>query len=107
MSVLWHCRQCGDVGGPATCYIYDATQKAAREFYWDGLRSGYYKYGIKVFWLDASEPEISTHDAQLAANEFNNSLGPPAAQSRLLTDMPALLPRSLGLVCVRWKADVN
>ena len=30
---------------------------------------------IKIFWLDASEPEISTSDASKAALDFNNSLG--------------------------------
>ena len=66
---------CGDVGGPVKCYIYDPTQADARKFYWQGLHNGYYKYGIKIFWLDASEPEISTSDASKAALDFNNSLG--------------------------------
>ena len=48
------------MGGPAKCYIYDPTQQAARQFYWQNLHKGYYQNGIKVFWLDASEPEIST-----------------------------------------------
>ena len=34
-----------------------------------------HQYGIKVFWLDASEPEISTSDAGRAALDFNNSIG--------------------------------
>lgn len=102
--IFWDDNNCGDVGGcvhcitsrhalftsfimqlshvyvvlyysPAKCYIYDPTQKAAREAYWQGLHSGYYQYGIKVFWLDASEPEISTAAAQSAADSYNNSLG--------------------------------
>ena len=59
----------------AKCYLYDATQKAAREFVWSKLHDGYYEHGIKIFWLDASEPEISTRDAQAAADYFNNSQG--------------------------------
>ena len=97
--IFWDDNNCGDVGGPAKCYIYDPTQQAARQFYWQNLHKGYYQNGIKVFWLggiriasriprtsilaltrghhatDASEPEISTRDAQKAALEFNNSLG--------------------------------
>jgi hypothetical protein len=42
---------CGDIGGPARCYIYDPTQADARKFYWSNLHKGYYQYGIKVFWL--------------------------------------------------------
>ena len=63
------------MGGPAKCYIYDPTQEDARKFYWQNLHKGYYQYGIKVFWLDASEPEISTSDAGRAALDFNNSIG--------------------------------
>lgn len=29
----------------------------ARQYVWSQLKQGYYDYGIKVFWLDAAEPE--------------------------------------------------
>ena len=45
----------GNCGGP--CYLYDPTQPAARQYVWSQLQAGYMKYGIHVFWLDASEPE--------------------------------------------------
>ena len=38
--------------------FYDATNPEAREYVWDQLRANYYKYGIKLFWLDACEPEL-------------------------------------------------
>ena len=38
--------------------FYDATNREAREYVWGQLYANYYKYGIKVFWLDACEPEI-------------------------------------------------
>jgi alpha-D-xyloside xylohydrolase len=38
--------------------FYDATNPEARRYLWDQLHAGYYKAGIKVFWLDACEPEI-------------------------------------------------
>ena len=44
--------------GPIGLYLYDATHPAARKFLWDQLRAGYYRYGVKLFWLDADEPEI-------------------------------------------------
>ena len=39
------------------CYNVDATNPDARKYIWTLIESGYYKYGIKIFWLDASEPE--------------------------------------------------
>ena len=60
-------------GGP--CAIYDPTQQSARQRIWSLLRAGYYKFGIKVFWLDGSEPEISTGGAYAASKFYNNSLG--------------------------------
>lgn len=39
--------------------FYDATNPEARRFFWDQLRANYYEAGIKVFWLDACEPEIN------------------------------------------------
>jgi alpha-D-xyloside xylohydrolase len=38
--------------------FYDATSPDARDYLWEQLNANYYKYGIKVFWLDACEPEI-------------------------------------------------
>ncbi|MEU0880904.1 glycoside hydrolase family 31 protein [Lentzea sp. NPDC005914] len=38
--------------------FYDATNPDAREFVWERIRRGYHDLGIKVFWLDAGEPEL-------------------------------------------------
>ncbi|XP_065192930.1 uncharacterized family 31 glucosidase ORF2-like [Sycon ciliatum] len=51
-ELFWPDPNCG---GP--CYLYDPTQSASREYVWSRLQAGYLKYGIHVFWLDASEPE--------------------------------------------------
>ena len=40
-------------------YLYDATNPAARRFLWEQVREGYYRHGIRVWWLDACEPEIN------------------------------------------------
>jgi alpha-D-xyloside xylohydrolase len=39
-------------------HYYDPTHPEARRFIWERVREGYYQYGIKIFWLDACEPEI-------------------------------------------------
>jgi alpha-D-xyloside xylohydrolase len=38
--------------------FYDATNPAARDYIWKQARDGYYKHGIKTWWLDACEPEL-------------------------------------------------
>jgi alpha-D-xyloside xylohydrolase len=42
--------------------LYDPTNPAARRFYWQQVREGYYTKGVKSWWLDACEPEISHFD---------------------------------------------
>jgi len=76
-STFWNDNNCADTGGvrDRPCFVYDPTQKAARSYFWSRLHEGYYKFGIKIFWLDASEPEISTKDAAAAAGDYNSSLG--------------------------------
>jgi len=44
--------------GPALVSYYDATNPAAREYVWSKVRDGYYKHGIRTWWLDACEPEL-------------------------------------------------
>lgn len=43
--------------GRVYLHVYDATHPKARQFIWERVRDGYYRHGIKVFWLDACEPE--------------------------------------------------
>ncbi|HWC82401.1 MAG TPA: TIM-barrel domain-containing protein [Pseudonocardiaceae bacterium] len=38
--------------------FYDATNPAAREFLWDKAKRNYFDNGVRVWWLDACEPEI-------------------------------------------------
>ncbi len=38
--------------------FYDATNPGARQFLWDRIVEGYSRYGIRLFWLDACEPEV-------------------------------------------------
>ena len=42
--------------------FYDATHPEARAFIWQRVRDGYYRHGIKAFWLDACEPETYPPD---------------------------------------------
>ena len=43
-------------------HIYDATHPAARRFVWETIKKNYYDHGIKVWWLDACEPELYPAD---------------------------------------------
>jgi len=48
--------------GPVYLHFYDATHPEARRFVWGRLRDGYYRHGLKVYWLDACEPEFLPTD---------------------------------------------
>jgi alpha-D-xyloside xylohydrolase len=49
-----------DKGSPGRALVsyYDATNPRAREYIWSKAREGYYKHGVRVWWLDACEPEL-------------------------------------------------
>lgn len=39
-------------------HYYDPTHPRARKYIWEKVKQGYYRHGIKLFWLDACEPEM-------------------------------------------------
>jgi alpha-D-xyloside xylohydrolase len=46
--------------------VYDPTNPDTRSFVWDPIRRNYLDLGIRVFWLDACEPElVPAHPANL------------------------------------------
>jgi alpha-D-xyloside xylohydrolase len=55
-----------EVGCEGLVYVhyYDPTNPEARRFIWEQVRQGYLRHGIKVWWLDACEPEISPRDPE-------------------------------------------
>jgi alpha-D-xyloside xylohydrolase len=60
-----------DRGSPVAVPVsfYDSTNPAAREYLWEQLHENYYKLGIRVFWLDACEPELRpSHPQSLRLN---------------------------------------
>jgi alpha-D-xyloside xylohydrolase len=59
---------------PASVYFYDATNPEARSFLWEQIRKGYYEQGIKVFWLDACEPEMYPTDPENLRYHLGNGL---------------------------------
>jgi alpha-D-xyloside xylohydrolase len=42
--------------------LLDSTHPEARAFLWSKLRENYYGHGIKLWWLDAVEPELAVYD---------------------------------------------
>jgi len=46
--------------GPET--YYDSTNPQAREFVWNRVKENYYDKGVRNFWLDEAEPEITPYD---------------------------------------------
>jgi alpha-D-xyloside xylohydrolase len=65
-----------EVGIEGTVYIhfYDATNPEARRFVWEQVRRGYYRHGIKTWWLDACEPELDPRDADNVRFHLGNGL---------------------------------
>jgi alpha-D-xyloside xylohydrolase len=43
---------------------YDATNPEARAYVWDKVKQNYLDYGVRVFWLDADEPELMPMHAE-------------------------------------------
>jgi alpha-D-xyloside xylohydrolase len=52
---------------PAPVAFYDPTNPDTRAYVWDLVEKNYLAHGIRVFWLDACEPELNPpHPANLA-----------------------------------------
>jgi len=47
------------MGAPQPVGFYDPSNPATREFVWGLVQRNYLARGIRVFWLDASEPELN------------------------------------------------
>ncbi|HEY1529936.1 MAG TPA: TIM-barrel domain-containing protein [Galbitalea sp.] len=47
------------MAAPMPVAFYDPTNPETREFVWGLVKKNYLDYGIRVFWLDASEPELN------------------------------------------------
>lgn len=56
MGLLTHDAN-GSTLGNNGLYVPDQYNPATRQFIWDKIKKNYYNYGIRVFWLDADEPE--------------------------------------------------
>jgi alpha-D-xyloside xylohydrolase len=74
MPSHWILTDANAPGLPAPVYFYDATNPEAREFFWDQIEAGYHQHGIKVFWLDACEPEMYPTDPENLRYHLGNGL---------------------------------
>lgn len=54
--------------------LIDSTNPEAREFLWSKVRENYYRHGIKVWWLDAIEPEMVVYDHDNVRYHAGNGL---------------------------------
>lgn len=53
--------------------IFDATNPEARRFLWGLIKKNYYDKGIRVFWLDEAEPELSVYDHDIYRYHMGSS----------------------------------
>lgn len=54
--------------------LFDPTHPEARKYLWSKIKQNYYKYGIKIFWLDEAEPELSVYDHDIYRYHIGPSL---------------------------------
>ncbi|HEU5395810.1 MAG TPA: glycoside hydrolase family 31 protein [Verrucomicrobiae bacterium] len=54
--------------------LLDTTHPDARKFLWNKVRENYFHHGIKVWWLDAIEPEMVTYDHDNVRYHAGNGL---------------------------------
>jgi len=54
--------------------LLDSTHPDARAFLWSKVRENYFRHGIKVWWLDAIEPEMVTYDHDNVRYHAGNGL---------------------------------
>jgi alpha-D-xyloside xylohydrolase len=55
-------------------HLLDTTHPDARKFLWRKMRENYLRHGIKIFWLDAIEPEMATYDHDNVRYHAGNGL---------------------------------
>ena len=55
-------------------HLLDSTHPEARKFLWNKLRENYHRHGIKVWWLDAIEPEMLVYDHDNVRYHAGNGL---------------------------------
>ncbi|MGN7761346.1 glycoside hydrolase family 31 protein [Paenibacillus sp. 22594] len=53
--------------------IFDATNPEARQFLWGLIKQNYYDKGIRVFWLDEAEPELTVYDHDIYRYHIGSS----------------------------------
>lgn len=56
------------------CTFYDPMHPNARKYVWDRAKENYYDYGIKMFWLDESEPSLNPYHYENARYYLGNGL---------------------------------
>ena len=63
--------------------VYDATNAAARDYYWDHLVGVKFREGWDAFWLDSSEPEIWNGQSDAVLDGLTLSIGNGARYTNL------------------------
>ncbi len=69
-----HCFTDTHARGKAYIQYYDATHPGARAHLWSKLQQNYLRRGIRLFWLDACEPEYTHKDHDNLRYHLGNGL---------------------------------
>jgi alpha-D-xyloside xylohydrolase len=60
--------------GPVHLHFFDPLNPESRQFVWEKARENYYRYGIKVFWLDEAEPDMWPMDPDILRYHLGSGL---------------------------------
>ncbi len=60
--------------GSVFLHLLDSTHPEARKFLWSKLRENYLRLGVKLWWLDALEPEMAVYDHDNVRYHAGNGL---------------------------------
>ena len=60
--------------GPVHLHFFDPLNPEAQQFVWEKVRDNYYRYGIKVFWLDEAEPDMEPMDSDIVRYHLGSGL---------------------------------
>ena len=55
--------------------LLDLTHPDARLFYWQRIEESYHRIGVRAFWLDACEPELTASPGHLFEDDSRYALG--------------------------------
>ncbi len=107
---------------PEPTFVIDQTNPATRAYVWNRAKQGYYDHGVKIFWLDSTEPgsycypdrmrfHLGTGDAMISYFPYAHAQGfyegmKAAGETEILTLCRAAYAGSQRFGAAVWSGDI-